>query len=637
MEPLQQELHDTKQQLEASKALESSADEELAKVKQEHQTSEMALQNEIEKHKAEIELLQTEAEASLRQNTHSQTEIQRLESEIGVLSAQNARQETTIEALRESHSQQAVQHDTDVEAMIAEKKSLSDRNDKQAAEIVVLESTLKEIEETLSRDNERLQAQVDNIQADKDTLDIQVIQVESLNRALQAEKDALSTRNNRQAARINTLDVERGDLMGQISQLEFRIHDLEMEKGGLIDRNGEYEQRIQALNKDHQETIERLEASRSILADQVFELQQEQANFLDAHEDEVHRLKKDNDAFKDQVRNLQRDLSSLSIRDGQKQIQIKDLEANVQRLVKQRDDQSNQKRQHLDEISQLKTDLESRENTLQGKINHADEERTLARQEIQQLQHFLFSKLLSIQNDQIISLPAGSATRLLFKRQQLSTSHDNLPQWIQGPLKETLETLTNSDDTSNLAEMYPLVLGSLTCLQSSSNIEDKGSLLECMRKFQTWLTKACKDRTSILGLALAHAIKLIQEGPQSDFDSWFSTNQFHASRVIDSRNSELPETTSVIADGFSGIVLLLQGTDIQVCEATDISMREQTSCGMQLVFNEALNLPDFQLLADSWPHMDRWEPLTVWAVEVGRFNLVKKSGRVYKAEEFKEA
>ena len=156
-----------------------------------------------------------------------------------------------------------------------------------------------------------------------------------------------------------------------------------------------------------------------------------------------------------------------------------------------------------------------------------------------------------------------------------------------------------------------------------------------MGKFQTWLIKACKDRTSILGLALDRAIKVVQEGPQSD--PWFSTSKFDASRIIDSRNSELPETTSVIADGFSGIILVVQGTDIQVCEATDIFMRQQTSRGMQLIFNEALNLPDLQLLADSWPHIDRWEPLGFWAVKVGRFNLVTKVGRIQKPGDFEQA
>lgn len=84
---------------------------------------------------------------------------------------QNTQQETTIEALRESRSQQTVQHDAEVKAMIAEKKDLSDRNDEQEAYIGVLQDTLKEIEETLSHENDHVQAQLHAIQADKDTLD----------------------------------------------------------------------------------------------------------------------------------------------------------------------------------------------------------------------------------------------------------------------------------------------------------------------------------------------------------------------------------------------------------------------------------------------------------------------------------
>ena len=276
---------------------------------------------------------------------------------------------------------------------------------------------------------------------------------------------------------------------------------------------------------------------------------------------------------------------------------------------------------HKTEITRLQTEIKRLE-------SERSDERTSSLQEIQQLQHFLFSKLLSIQNDQPISLPADSGIRFHFKRQQLSTS---LAQWIQGPL----DSLTNSTETTNLAETYQQVLGSLIYLQSSSDIQDKESLLDCMEKLQTWLTNACKDRTSILGLALARVIKVIQEGPQSD--PWFSTNEFDASRTMDWRTTELPQTTSIIADGCPGIVLVLQGTDIQVCEATDIFMRQQKCCGMQLVFNEALNLPDLQLLADSWPHIDRWEPLAFWAVEVGRFDVVMKLNRVYKPDHFKEA
>ena len=61
---MQLDIRDTKQQLEASKALESSTNEELAKVKeelrnmkQENQTSERVLKNEIQMHKAEIKRL----------------------------------------------------------------------------------------------------------------------------------------------------------------------------------------------------------------------------------------------------------------------------------------------------------------------------------------------------------------------------------------------------------------------------------------------------------------------------------------------------------------------------------------------------------------------------------------------------
>ena len=295
---------------------------------------------------------------------------------------------------------------------------------------------------------------------------------------------------------------------------------------------------------------------------------------------------------------------------------------------------------HKTEIKRLQTEAEtssrlsapSQSEIKRLESQNGDEERTSSLQEIQQLQHFIFSKLLTIQNDQNISLPTASGNRLHFKRQQLSISKDTLARWIQGPL----ESLVNSTEgTPNSAESYQQVLGSLIYLQSSSDIQDKESLLECMGKFQTWLTKVCKDRTSILGLALTRAIKVIQEGPQSDH--WFSTSKFDASRIIDFRNSELPETTSIIADGCPGIILVVQGTDMQVCEATDIFMRQQTSRGMQLIFNEALNLPGLQLLADSWPHIDRWEPLGFWAVKVGRFNLVTKLGRIHKPGDFEQA
>ena len=621
VDPLRQELRDTKEQLEISKALEVSTDEQLAQVEealsneqQERKTSETALHNEIDEHKDEIERLRTDAEALLREKTQLQTDIQIMESE---------------------------------------KDDLSHQNDEQKAEITMLEDTLKELEERLSHHNEQLQTQVhdteaaneqlrarvhilraDNAtlntqyneaQAEIDTLEDQVAEAEATNRTLQSEKDALYARANQLEAQIQNLNGKIGDLTGQISHSEAQIHDLEAEKRDLIDRNQEHEQHIQALNTDHQGKVKSLK-------DELHALQQEQATIIDNYHGEAEQSEEEKDALKDQIHNLERDVSNLSIQQEQKDAQIENLEANVQSLEKQCDDQSNQNRQHLEEISQLKSELKIRENTLQGTIQKANEERSSSLQEIQQLQHFIFSKLLSIQNDQNISFPTASGIRLHFRRQQLSISQDTLARWIQG----SLDSLINStEDTLNSAETYQQVLGSIVHLQSSSDIQNKESLLECMRNFQTWLTKACKDRTSILGLALDRAVKVIQEGPQSD--PWFSTNEFDASRIIDSRNSELPETTSVIADGFSGIILVVQGTDIQVCEATDIFMRQQTSCGMQLIFNEALNLPDLQLLADSWPHIDRWEPLGFWAVKVGRINLVQKSGRIDEPGNFEEA
>ena len=634
VEPLRQELHDTKEQLEISKALEVSMDEQLAQVEealsneqQERQTSETALHNEIDEHKDAIKRLRTDAEALLRQNSHLQTDIQNMESEKDVLSHQNDEQKAEIKMLEDTLKEleaRLSRHNEQLQTQVHDTKAANEQ--------------LHALVHTLREDNATLNTQFNEVQAESDTLDgqviqaeaknralqsengtlgVQVTQAEATNRALQSEKDALYARANQLEAQIQNLNREIGDLTGQISHSEAQIHDLEAEKGDLIDRNQEYEQHIQALNTDHQGKVKSLE-------DELHTLQQEQATFIDNYHGEAQQSEEDKDALKNQIHNLERDISNLSIQQEQKDAQIENLEANVQSLEKQCDDQSNQNRQHLEEISQLKSELEIRENTLQGTIQHANEERSSSLQEIQQLQHFIFSKLLSIQNDQNISFPTAFGIRVHFKRQQLWVSQGTLARWIQG----SLESLTNStEDTLNSAETYQQILGSIFYLQSTSDIRNKEILLECMGNFRTWLTKACKDRTSILGLALDRAIKVIQEGSQSD--PWFSTREFDASRIIDSRNSELPETTSVIADGFSGIILVVQGTDIQVCEATDIFMRQQTSCGMQLIFNEALNLPDLQLLADSWPHIDRWEPLGFWAVKVGRFNLVKKSGRIY--------
>ena len=644
VQPLRQELDDAKQQLEASKALQSLTDEELANVKEQlstvtqaRQTSEIALQNEIETHKTEITRLQGES-----------TTMRYLSTEIQSLSSENARDKAQITQLEGRLSQQ----DAKVDEMNTEKKDLCDRNDEQEDKIRDLQDTLKEVEETLSQQNNELQAQVNTIQARNDTLGTRVIQIEAENRALQAEKGALSAWNVELEAQIHTLKAEGGDMTGQIGRLEDRIRDLKVERDAFDVECGQHEAKIRDLQveKDdlnvecdqYKAKIRVLEAEKvtliheherriEVLNVKVFNLEQDEASMIDNHQLQVEQVEKERDGFQDQVTDLQRETSALSIQNSLKQSQVKDLEGRVQRLENRCDEQMQQKHQQSEEIRELKSELAGRDNTLQETIKCANTERTSSSQQIQQLQHFLFSKMLLIQHDRTVSL-STSGYRLLLKRQQLS--HDMPAQSIQGPLKEIMDTMTNSTEISTLAETYQLVLGSLTYLQSSTHFQEKESLLECMEKFQTWLIEACKGRISILGLALARVIKTIQEGPQ--FDPWFSIDKFDCARIIDARNSELPETTTIIGDGFTGIILLIEGVDIQVYQATDMFMQQQMDCGMQLVFDETLGLPNLQLLANSFPHKDQWQPLGVWAVKVGRFNWVKRSGLVQKPEEFEE-
>ena len=410
--------------------------------------------------------------------------------------------------------------------------------------------------------------------------------------ASQAAKDQ---QNNELQAQVNTIQVRNDTLDTRVIQTEAGNRALQAEKGALSARNAELEAQIHTLK-----------AEGGDMTGQIDQL-----------EARIRGLEVERDAFDEEC--------------GQHEANIRELEGRVQRLENRCDEQTEQNHQQSDKITELNSDLVGRDNTLQETIKRADTEMTSSLQQIQQLQHFLFSKMLLVQHDQTVSL-STSGYRLLLKRQRQQLSHDTPAQWIQGPLKETMDTMTNSTEISNLAETYQLVLGSLTYLQSSIHFQDKESLLECLEKFQTWLTKACKGRTSILGLALARVVKTIQEGPQSN--PWFSIDKFNSIRMIDASNSELPETTAIIGDGFAGIILLVEGADTQVCQATDIFMRQQRDYGVQLVFDEALGLPDLQLLADSFPNMDRCQPLEMWAVKVGRFNLVKRSGRVYKPEEF---
>ena len=445
-----------------------------------------------------------------------------------------------------------------------------------------------------------------------------------------------------------------------LTKLKSLMEEVQSLKGDIQSAREDYDGRlsnhVQPLLQELGDVKQQLEASKALQSstdEELTNVKEELSTVTQAHQTSEIALQKEIETHKTEIARLQgesttmrylsTEIQSLNSENARakaqitqlegrlSQSQVTDLEGRVQRLEERCGEQMEQKHQQSEEIRELKSDLAGRDNTLQETIKRSDTERTSSLQQIQQLQHFLFSKMLLIQHDRTVSL-STSGTRLLLKRQQLS--HDTPAQWIQGPLKETMDMMTNSTETSTLAETYQLVLGSLTYLQSSTHFQEKESLLECMETFQTWLIKACKGRTSILGLALARVVKTIQEGPQ--FDPWFSIDNFDSARMIDARNSELPETTTIIGDGFTHIVLLVEGADIQVCQATDMFMRQQMDYGMQLVFDEALGLPALQLLADSFPHKDRWQPLGVWAVKVGRFNLVKRSGRVHKPEEFEE-
>ena len=693
---LLQELDNTKRELEE---LQASADDELARVREElrtvtetHETSEMALKNELETERAKAKGLQgdsitmrylsTEIQSVSRENARVNSQVTQLQT---TLSQQDIQHKAHLEALRETLSQQTLQHDSKVNEMNAENKSLSHKNEKQKAEIELLRDRLREVEERLSQEIDGLNNRVDTMQAENGALQSekhalsaqnsqsrdqlhtfeaenhnmtrQIRELETRTHTLAAEKDDMTRQVRQLEARTHTLDTERSGMTRQIRELEAQVRALDLEcgqheaeiRGQEVEKDeldayiAECKATIQTLkaekeslndlNKDHQGKIEVLDRLRDDLADQVFNLHQDEAQMIDKHQFEVEQLEKDRDDLEDKAGKLQSEMSALSI---QHELKEKDLESRLNVLEKYRDEQ---KQQHSEEVVDLRSDLVRRDNTLQETIKRTNEERTSFLQQIQQLRNSLFSKMPSMQHNRTFSLSASDA-RLLFERQQLS--HQALADWIQGLLKATMDAMTTSTETSNPSEMYQLILGSLiylqsgslTYLQSSIITEDRRSLLECIQNFQTWLSKACRERTSILGLALTRFLKTTQEGPQSD--PWFSTDMFDASRSIDSRNSDLPIPTSVIGDGFTGIILLVQGMDIQVCQASDIFLRQQEDCGMQLVFDEALGIPDLQLLANTWPDIKRWEPLGLWALKVGRFNYVRRTGRVYKPEDYEE-
>ena len=185
------------------------------------------------------------------------------------------------------------------------------------------------------------------------------------------------------------------------------------------------------------------------------------------------------------------------------------------------------------------------------------------------------------------------------------------------------DTLGHSTN-SGLVKPYQLALQGLSHLHATSECPD--SLLNHLISCQKWIITACKERTSILELALDFAVKTIEQGPQSE--PWFFTSQFDTAGIIDSRNSDLPEGTYVIADGFAGILLVVQGTDVRVLEACDVLMKQQDCSGFQLVFT-GVDVPALQLLPNSWLEYSRWSILCSWALDVGRVYVVMKDRVVY--------
>ena len=194
---------------------------------------------------------------------------------------------------------------------------------------------------------------------------------------------------------------------------------------------------------------------------------------------------------------------------------------------------------------------------------------------------------------------------------------------MKEPLGDALDQLIDS----SLVKTHQLALQSLNYLHATSNFP--GPLLYRLLSCRYWLATACKDRTSIVGLALGLAAKTIEQGPQSE--PWFATSQFDTARIIDSRNSDLPEGTYVIADGFAGVILVVQGTDVRVLEACDVLMEQQDCGGFQLVFTGGLDTPALQLLPSSCPGYPRWSILCSWALDIGRVNVVMKDRVVYKS------
>ncbi len=667
VKPLQNELADMQDRLEASEKLQSTTDTELTKVREnlqditeQYQDSEEALQDEINKGNAEINELKKNAAMASRQITSDQTELKKLESEktliadelrtvekrreaqekansttmqylstevVSVIS-QNARQETYIKALQESCSQHTVQHNAEIRAMITEKDTLSGRNDEQEANIEVLQETLKEIEKTLSQQINELQVENQILNSEKDALSTQI-------HDLEVAKGDLTSQRTQCQAEILALKAEKAVLTSQKAEFQTDILTLEAERDDLADCNGEYQDQIEYLNAEkglltsdaaqYEAQVRALEVENGDLTGRNKENESQIQALIQAHQDDSERLETAKNKMNDQINDLQQAVRSMQLDKDDYASRIEVLTTENQQLVTEAEDQSHREQQNLQDIEKLKVELETSDETLQSALNAADEERRSYVQENRQLQRLVFSNMLSLRGDKDGSLPAAGI-RLFFKQEGRPTSQDISAFRIEEPLGDTLDQLTNSTEiTASLVRTYQLALQGLGYLHTSSDVPK--SLLRRLMNCRKWVTMACKDQTSILGLALDFTIKTVEQGPQAE--PWLSINQFDGSRMIDSRNSDLAEGTYIIADGFSGVVLVVRDIDVHVLEATDVLIKQQEYSGFQLAFTGGLDLPALQLLPNSWPGYSRWGFLCSWALDVGRVNLVMKDGKIY--------
>ncbi|KAK0510515.1 hypothetical protein JMJ35_006947 [Cladonia borealis] len=574
---LENDLMEMQDNLDSAEALQSTTNAELLNTK------------------AEISELKNDAAAASREIDNYQAEIKHLKAKEAILgymaiemetvTSDNVRAKAQIVQLEKAIEQQHDQQRAQIRAMNEANNSLSRRNNDQEAEIKLMQDTLKEIEESLSEENNQLELQAQTLDAEKNALSSQNGQYQSQISGLEAEKiDYISQISQYQAA-IRNLEADKADLTRHNEEYQERIGVLEGEKADLSNRNEVYQHQIESLNDQYQERIGVLEG--------------EQADLSNRNEVYQHQI----ESLNDQNSALEEAKANLIGRNEEDQRQIQDLIRTNQF--------------ELDRLGTANTNLEEQIDALRLENRKLTSQIEDQLERERQLHWVLFSNIQSLQSGIDGSLPAADTT--LFFKQEPMTSHISV-NWIKEPLSDTLDQLTNS----GLVKLYQLALKGLGHLHATREFPD--SLLNRLIGCQKWLVTACKERRSILGLALDAAVKTMEQGPQSE--PWFSTSQFDTTRMIDSRNSDLPGGSCIIADGFAGVVLVVQGADVRVLEAGDVLIKQQDCSGFQLVFT-GVDVPALQLLPNSWPGYSRWSTLCSWALDIGRVNVVMKDGVVY--------